>query len=190
MLLFMSKGVDRTNTKWLAFSYKMPSEPSKSRVYIWRAMKELGAAYLQQGVALLPHNENTVVVFQKLYTEVAELGGEATLSELSFINENDERKLLAEFERLRNEEYKELSHHCEKLVYEINREVEKGIFCFTELEEFEEELCKIKRWLNKISARDYFNVKSKTETQEKIEQTKKRLQEYSDEVYTRDKNQL
>jgi hypothetical protein len=173
--------------RFLSFSYKVPSEPSKNRVYIWRTMKELGAVYLQQGVALLPYADNLCSVLQKLHSEVTELGGKATLSELSFINEADERDILLEFEKLRNEEYEELSDECNRLMYELDCVTEKGKFKFSELEENDEEIVKLKRWHEKITKRDYFKVIGREKAVEMINKAEKRLHEYAEEVYKREK---
>jgi hypothetical protein len=169
--------------RFLCFSYKVPSEPSKNRVYLWRTMKELGAVYLQQGVALLPYDERLLGILQKLHSEVTELGGKVTLSELSFINEADEMDILLEFEKLRNEEYKELSDECHRLMYELDCVTEKGKLKFSELEENDEEIVKLKRWLQKIIKRDYFKVSGRENAEAMIKKAEKRLHEYAEEVY-------
>ena len=43
--------------KWLALGYSLPINPSRNRVYVWRKLKELGAEYFKQGVAILPGNK-------------------------------------------------------------------------------------------------------------------------------------
>lgn len=174
------------NNKWLAISYKVQSEPSKNRVYVWRKIKELGAAYLQQGVALVPFKEEFLQELQKLHGEIKEMGGEASVSNLSFINEEDEKRIIDEFNRLRNEEYEEIAEQCEMLIYELDRETQKGKFTFAEIEENEQELDKILRWIDKVRARDYFEAPGKASTESMIEQAAKRLHEYSEEVYQRD----
>ncbi|MEG6566336.1 Chromate resistance protein ChrB [Thermoanaerobacterium saccharolyticum] len=174
------------NNKWLAISYKLQSEPSKNRVYVWRKIKEMGAAYLQQGVALLPYTEEFLQELQKLHREITEMGGEASVTNLSFINEEDEKRIIDEFNRLRNEEYEEIAEQCERLIYELDRETQKGKFTFTEIEENEQELDKIHKWMDKVSARDYFEASGRVNTENMIEQATKRLHEYSEEVYQRD----
>ena len=39
---------------WIALSYHLPSDSSKSRVYLWRKLRELGAENLRPGIAVLP----------------------------------------------------------------------------------------------------------------------------------------
>lgn len=173
--------------KFLAFTYKIPSEPSKNRVYIWRTIKDLGAVYLQQGVALLPYEENLCNILKKLREEVNNLGGKSTLSELTFINEEDEEKIIAEFHEQINEEYNEFEDNCQRLIYELDRETEIGKFKFSELQESEEDLKKFQRWYSKILNRDYFNSENKDKSKEMFEKARIRLEEYSHEVYKKDK---
>jgi hypothetical protein len=63
--------------KWLLLTYKLPSEPSARRVYIWRKLKRLGAITIFDAVWVLPDTPRTHEQFQWLATEIQELGGEA-----------------------------------------------------------------------------------------------------------------
>ena len=49
--------------RWLALGYSVPVNPSKNRVYVWRKLKEYGAEYFKQGVALLPYNRQSYTKF-------------------------------------------------------------------------------------------------------------------------------
>lgn len=172
--------------KFLTFTYKIPREPSKNRVYIWRAIKDLGAVYLQQGVALLPYEENLYEILQNLREQVNAFGGKSTLSQLSFLNSEDENSIIMEFKEQINEEYNELQNNCQRLIYELDRETENEKFQFSELQEGEEELKKLQRWYEKVRKRDYFNSESQDKAKEMLEKSKYRLQQYSDDVYKRE----
>ncbi|HLO31892.1 MAG TPA: Chromate resistance protein ChrB, partial [Anaerolineales bacterium] len=65
--------------KWLLLHYKIPTEPSASRVYIWRKLKRLGALLIQDAVWVLPDTPRNLEQFQWLSAEIVELAGEATL---------------------------------------------------------------------------------------------------------------
>ena len=169
--------------KFFAFTYKIPSEPSKNRVYIWRSIKELGAVYLQHGVALLPYEERLRNTLQNLREQVNSLGGRSTISEINFLNEEDEKEIILEFKKQIDEEFNELKENCKRLIYELDRETENGKFEFSELQENEEELKKFQRWFDKITKRNYFNTENEEKSKEMIEKSKIRLQEYSNEVY-------
>lgn len=42
---------------FLALNYKIPANPSRYRVAVWKALRELGAVYLQDGVAAVPQQD-------------------------------------------------------------------------------------------------------------------------------------
>lgn len=62
-------------TVWLALSYNVPINPSKARVYVWRKLKEIGAEYFKQGVALLPNTAQSMQQFSALAQKIRQLGG-------------------------------------------------------------------------------------------------------------------
>lgn len=66
---------------WLLLHYKLPSEPSARRVYIWRKLKRLAAVFWQDALWVLPRTARTREQFQWLAVEINELDGEATLWE-------------------------------------------------------------------------------------------------------------
>jgi hypothetical protein len=78
-------------TKWLVLVYRVPREPTASRVYVWRKLKQLGAVALQDAAWVLPATSRTQEQFQWLAAEIVELGGEATLfaSEVLFASNAD-----------------------------------------------------------------------------------------------------
>lgn len=176
--------------EFLTFTYKIPSEPSKNRVYVWRTIKELGAVYLQQGVALLPYNEELYSILNNLREQVNTLGGRSTLSKLNFLKEEDEEDIIAEFIKQIDEEYGEFIQNCEKQILELDHESLQGDFNFSEITEHEEEYKKFQRWFDKINKKNYFKSNKQLQAHEILEQSKNKLQEYSDEVYRRDENNI
>lgn len=62
---------------WLLLTYKLPSEPSARRVYVWRKLKKLGAITIFEAVWVLPDSSRTHEQFQWLVAEIQEMGGEA-----------------------------------------------------------------------------------------------------------------
>jgi hypothetical protein len=95
-------------SKWVALVYKVPREPSASRVYVWRKLKQLGAVSLQDAVWMLPATPRTREQFQWLASEIAELEGEVTFWESDLIYASDEAALLCHFTEPVEAGYKEL----------------------------------------------------------------------------------
>src|SRR6202042_2576379 len=44
------------SVRWLLLAYRIPSEPSRLRAGVWRALKALGAIYVQNAVAAVPED--------------------------------------------------------------------------------------------------------------------------------------
>lgn len=171
---------------FLALGYKLSSEAATTRIYVWRALKDLGAASLLQGVSVLPNKPDFLARLGELREKVEEAKGVANIMELTFVRPEDESKIVAEFRRLRDEEYEELAENCERLIYDLDYESGKGRYAFTELEEGEEDLVKLKRWLARIERRDFFHAERGAKAHESLASAAARLADYSGEVFKRE----
>ncbi len=172
--------------KWLIISYKFHGDPSRKRVYAWRKLKELGVVYLQQGVGLLPYSPEHLQMMETLRAEIIKMEGESTLAQLDFLNVHDEEFIISEFQKARNEEYEEIVEQSERVIYELEREMQKGKYTFAEIEENEEEMTKIMRWMEKVTVRDFFQASGRSAAQEMIDKARKTLNEYADKVYEKE----
>ncbi len=87
-----TKGIDvgATSRSWLLFVYKVPSEPTARRVYVWRKLKRLGAILLHDAVWVLPPTPYTREQLQWLSAEVMEMTGEVLLWEAQLLSNRDE----------------------------------------------------------------------------------------------------
>ena len=83
--------------KWLLLAYKIPRDPTSTRVYVWRKLKRLDAFALQNAVWVLPAAEVTREQFQWLAAEIEELNGSATLWEARQVLEGMDGELLGHF---------------------------------------------------------------------------------------------
>jgi hypothetical protein len=66
---------------WVLLLYKVPSEPSARRVYVWRKLKRMGALLLHDAVWVLPASPYTIEQFQWLAAEIREMEGSAMVWE-------------------------------------------------------------------------------------------------------------
>ena len=113
-----------TQTIWLALGYNVPANPSKNRVYVWRKLKEFGAGYFRPGVAILPKTAESLSQFRTLSQKIREMGGEAALAELRFIEESDEQRTIQMFREQSRGEYLELMEDCANLVGHIRGSIQ------------------------------------------------------------------
>ena len=66
---------------WLLLTYKVPPEPAKKRIALWRKLKGMGAVYLQNGVCLLPKTDDHARRLKILENEINEMSGKSVLLE-------------------------------------------------------------------------------------------------------------
>src|SRR6516165_11564091 len=135
---------------WLLLTYKVPAEPAKRRIALWRKLKALGAVYLQSGVCLLPKVDLYVRRLRVLQNEISAMEGDAVLLETVGLDRAQEQKVMARFSSERNEAYQEFIERCADFEAEIAKERGAGKFTYAEVEENEEDLTKLRAWFDKI----------------------------------------
>jgi ChrB-like protein len=144
------------DSPWLLFIYTVPAEPSRKRAYVWREVKKLGAVYLRDGVCLLPERPDTLAAAEAIAHKVEEFEGQATVVTAARLEPARAEAVLSQFQAARAEEYSEIVKEAERLLEHVARETEHRAFTFAELEELEQDLSKLKRWLSQVQERDYF----------------------------------
>lgn len=88
---------DADALEWAGLAYKLPTHPSKYRVYVWRKLKQAGAIFYQQGVAVLPMNPWNHTYLEGLREEIRKCGGEAAVLSVRISDKEDEDALIAQF---------------------------------------------------------------------------------------------
>jgi len=174
---------EHTARQWLLLTYKVPPEPTRFRTYVWRHMKTLGCLNLQQTVWLLPKTPDHEAEFQKLAAKIEEFGGEANLLTTTSPDADWEDRIIAGFNAIRNEEYREIAENEERFEDEIRRETRKQKFTFAELEDMEADREKIYRGMAKVQARDFFGAPGRLEAEARLAEGTKLLEEFSRKVY-------
>ena len=168
--------------KWLFFSYSLPTEPSKARVYVWRQLQKLGAVN-HQATWVLPYSQERIEEIQRLAAEIERYQGESLLLEGKTLDKKQEERIYKAFADSRNEEYQEIIEKCEDYFKEIAYEMERKNFIFAEVEENEEELEKLKQWLKKVEKRDLVGAPLKKAAMEKIKTCEKMFEGFAKTVY-------
>lgn len=169
----------------MTVSYRAPSEPSRTRVYLWRKLKELGAVYLQQGVAVLPPIDGLLVVVEALRAEMAASGGSVMIGRMTFVNAEDDDSVVAAFQEQRDADYDEIVEQCDRLVCELESETRENKFTYAEIEENETELTRIHKWMKRVVARDWFSASGRARAELAIRRAEGSSQAYTEEVERR-----
>jgi hypothetical protein len=126
--------------------YRLPREPSRHRVAVWRKLRDFGALYLKDGVAALPEDAVTREQLEWLQLRVREAGGEATLWEARPGTVAEEAALVEAFRSSREEAYRAIISGAERL----RRKAQMGGAALSE------QLRKLEREFRAERRRDYF----------------------------------
>lgn len=169
--------------KWILLIYKVPSEPSRKRAYVWRHLKQLGAIYLQQAVCLLPNQPELEAPLHKLADKILEFEGEATVFYADGKDESWNEKVVADFQGARDAEYAEVIENIEHFEREIERESAAQKFTFAELEDVESDMEKISKWFERVQARDYFKAPLGSQAHEHLKKAQTLLESFAQQVY-------
>jgi DNA-binding transcriptional regulator PaaX len=133
--------------RWLILIYRLPREPSRHRVAVWRKLKALGALYLQDGAAVLPEDAVTREQLEWLQLRIREAEGEATLWEAQPNTPMENKELVEAFLSSREEAYRTLIARAERIQRKAELGGSKALL---------EELGKLEREFRAERRRDYF----------------------------------
>ena len=131
--------------KWLGITYTAPAKPSKARVYIWRKLKELGAEYYH-GMAMIPQSPKTLDSVKKLAARMRELGAEVSVLEIRFVDLQDEEKVVSQFKRQAENDFRELFLDFARLYEELGEPLDGE----------EDQGRMLRRRYGKVRSRDFF----------------------------------
>jgi len=138
------------------FLAQLPASPSSPRVALWRRLRAAGAAAVLNGAWVLPHTPDHLRFFEQSLEMVQRHGGSGLVLPVSGPRPEVDTAIVGRFRADRGREYDEFTERCEAFLTEINKESRAGKFTFAELEESEQDLEKLARWLAKIRKRDFF----------------------------------
>jgi hypothetical protein len=169
--------------QWLLFLPQLPASPSTLRVMVWRKMRAAGALGLQNGVWVLPQTSDQKQLIEELSVYIQEHGANSYIFKVDSLNQAIEKDILEQFRVDRDEEYTEFCERCDALLAELKKETRQEKFTFAELEETEEDLQKLKSWLGKINARDFYNSQKRKIAEDKLELCQVAHQEFARKVY-------
>lgn len=168
---------------WLLMVYKVPPEPAKGRVALWRRLKGLGAVYLQNGVCLLPRTDDHVRQLKMIENDIAGMNGTCVLLETVALDHAQRGKVVGRFKADRDDAYEEFIDKCDDFEHEIAKEVAANHFTYAELEENDVDLKKLQGWLAKIRKLDFYGAARAAEAEERLTGCEALLDEYAKRVF-------
>jgi hypothetical protein len=93
---------------WILLSSRLPREPSRLRLAVWRRLKRLGAILVHDAVWMLPADAKTREAFEWLAEEIEEQGGTAWVWEAAGLSPAQDREAVALFRREADARYAEI----------------------------------------------------------------------------------
>jgi ChrB-like protein len=148
---------DRVN--WAILAYRLPRDPSTPRIAVWRKLKRLGVAQLQDGLVALPLDNRNREQLEWLADEVREARGEATLWLAQLASATEERALAERMAAAVASDYRSVA--AEAAAARGNRRT----------------LARLRRELRRIRLRDYFPPPERELAQRAVEQLASALEE-------------
>ncbi|MGH2551814.1 MAG: Chromate resistance protein ChrB [Thermomicrobiales bacterium] len=172
------------NAVWHLFIYRLPPNPSRTRVAVWRELRRFGALPLQQSVVVVPELADLVQRLDAVETRIASEGGISYRFRLSDLSNDQLERLTGEWNRVRDQEYAEIVEECRtKFKDEIEFELFRKNLTGAEAEEIEADLEKIRSWFDRIRSRDHFAAAGRAEAEIAIEESQVLLDDFVERVF-------
>jgi hypothetical protein len=168
---------------WLLLLAQLPSTPSSARVALWRRLRASGATAVVNGAWVLPDTAPHARFLEHLRGNILGQGGTAFVLVVPAPTPDVHEAIAERFRADRGREYDEFAERCAALLDEIAREARAGKYTFAEMEESEQDLKKLTRWLAKIKARDFFPDERAHRSAELLARCRRALEGFSQAVY-------
>jgi hypothetical protein len=93
---------------WILLSSRLPRDPSRLRLAVWRRLKRLGAILLHDSLWVLPADAKTREAFEWLAQEIEEQGGTAWVWEAASLSPQQDRQVVEQFRGEADARYAEI----------------------------------------------------------------------------------
>lgn len=175
-----------SDIEWLLFLAQLPATPSSLRVNVWRRLRDAGSTSLQNGVWILPCTDKNKVFMERLLAYVKQSGASGQIFLVQSLDQAIQESIFERFNADRDLEYDEFLEHCEAFITELETEIHNQKFTFAELEESEQNLQRLGKWITKIQERDFFKTQRSQNAVTAYQNCRKWLRKYTHHVYTRE----
>ena len=168
---------------WTVLAVRLPADPSRHRVAVWRELRRVGALSLGQGVWALPATPAFEQGLERAVALIERGDGDALVLEAHGRDQAQRDRLEALFTASREEEWAEFIAECGKYEAEIEREFAQEKFTLAELDEEEQSLERLRRWYRDLKLRDLFGAPSANDAEARLKRCQTRLDDFAERVY-------
>src|ERR1051326_1840894 len=101
-------------TAWTLLIYRIPTQPTRLRLLIWRKLQAMGALYVQNAACVLPARPDLDENMQYIAAQIEEMGGSCYLFTASLQLPGSRERLAEEFRALADS-------HLEEIIERLDR---------------------------------------------------------------------
>jgi hypothetical protein len=168
---------------WVAVLARLPAEPARHRMALWRELRRSGAIPLGQAVWAVPDLPAVRPLLERVAGIVETANGTLLLLSAQGFAEADVARLEQLYAAAREEEWSEFAADCGKYLAELDKEERLGKYTLAELEEEEQSLDRLRRWYRELRSRDLLGVPATTDSATALKLCEERFEAYADQVY-------
>jgi hypothetical protein len=150
---------------WLLCSYRLPREPSRLRLAVWRRLKRVGAVMVHDGLWVLPGDAKTREDFEWLAEEIEERGGSVMLWEARSVPVGQDSTVVMRFRAEVEERYAIIAQAAKKVLRTGKRRGSTA----QSLEKAMQQLRGLERTLRLERRRDYFRGPGRQQAEETVQ---------------------
>lgn len=174
---------EQTEIRWLVLVIKLPADPSRHRVAVWRELRRTGALSLGQGIWAVPEVPAFAEGVERALALAEGAGGQGVTLKASGRTPEDAARFREMFTAARSADWAEFLADCGKFEEEIAKEIRNAKFTLAELEEEEQSLERLRRWHRDLTARDVFGAPEAAEATTRLRQCVTVCEDYAERVF-------
>jgi hypothetical protein len=168
---------------WIVLWFRVPVEPSRHRVAVWRELRRTGAVSLGQSAWLTPSAPAFADGIARAVQLVQAAGGEAIVLDAAGRQPADRQRLSAAYTGAREAEWTEFLTECGKYLAEIDKEIATAKLTLAELDEEEQSLERLRRWHRELRLRDVLGAPSAADADQRLKACEAKLEDYTQRVF-------
>ena len=167
---------------WIVLVYRLPAQPSRHRVGVWRELRRIGALPIQQSIYILPEGKENLEALARVASIVEGVGGESYLLKAAPLDQGTASRLEAAQLQAVEEEYQEFLSECSKFRQEIRKEIRIKKFTRAELAEEEHSFERLERWAAELAGGDVFGAPSRSLAEQALKECAAALEDFAARV--------
>lgn len=176
-------GSETPGRAWLVLLARMPTEPARHRMALWRELRRAGAVPLGQAAWAVPDLPAVQPLLQRVRELAAAADGALLVLAARGHATGDTARIEQLYAEAREQEWSEFRADCAKYLVELDKEEAVGKYTLAELEEEEQSLDRLRRWYRDLRARDLLASPPASAAATDLKSCEQRFDTYADRVY-------